>query len=292
MKNSRFLPNSLVNMTNLFDFRENGFCRNLYRRDSIEQYKTNEESFMGRNSMYMDIISEIYRKSMNWLERKYEKIGFTPLQASILQIVVEARRIRQDEVVKRLAVDKSVVSKAVGTLVSDGYIRKRPSKQDKRVHILSPTEFTKDSLYPRLSKVSYTLEKTLTQLLDPQEEDQLHSLMEKVQSRLDLLEWMQVQEEFVSYDSNQTADISPAMWEAMKNVDIRFVDKSTLVDLNDVVVDNSKPVPERIRDFVTQIKNPYCFRMGDVVVKIRYKENGPTFQEAFDDMLWAAYRGR
>lgn len=71
-------------------------------------------------------------------------------------------------------------------------------------------------------------------------------------------------------------------WE---DIDIRNVDKSSLVDLNTVVIDESLPVSERISSFVQQIKNPYCFRVGNVAVKVRYKENGPSFQQNFEDLL-------
>lgn len=71
----------------------------------------------------------------------------------------------------------------------------------------------------------------------------------------------------------------------MKDIDIRTVDKNQLVDLNSVVIDESKPVEERILSFIQQIRNPYCFRVGDVAVKVVYKENGPTFQQNLEDML-------
>lgn len=71
----------------------------------------------------------------------------------------------------------------------------------------------------------------------------------------------------------------------MKDVDIRTVERSQLVDLNSVVIDEAKPIAERMEAFIRQIKNPYCFRVGDVAVKVVYKENGPTFQQNFEEML-------
>lgn len=71
----------------------------------------------------------------------------------------------------------------------------------------------------------------------------------------------------------------------MKDIDIRTVDKNQLIDLNSVEIDESKPVEERILSFIQQIRNPYCFRVGDVAVKVVYKENGPTFQQNLEDML-------
>lgn len=71
----------------------------------------------------------------------------------------------------------------------------------------------------------------------------------------------------------------------MKDVDIRTVNCSQLVDLNTVVIDENQSVEERLKSFIEQIKNPYCFRVGDIAVKVVYKENGPTFQQNFEEML-------
>ena len=56
------------------------------------------------------------------------------------------------------------------------------------------------------------------------------------------------------------------------------VDKSIdeLVDIRDV---------KQQGFFLQQIKNPYCFRVGDVVVNVAYTEGGPTLNDCFADML-------
>lgn len=71
----------------------------------------------------------------------------------------------------------------------------------------------------------------------------------------------------------------------MKDVNIRDVDKDNLVDLNSVTIDETLPVAERVASFVAQIKNPYCFRIGDVKVKVVYKDDGPTFQQNLIDLM-------
>ena len=73
--------------------------------------------------------------------------------------------------------------------------------------------------------------------------------------------------------------------ESLKLVDVQTVEKESLVDLNTVCIDDTKPVPERISSFLEQIKNPYCFRIGDIVVKVNYKPTGPTFQQNFEELL-------
>ena len=72
---------------------------------------------------------------------------------------------------------------------------------------------------------------------------------------------------------------------SMKDVDIRSVDKSNLVDLETIQIDSSKPVQERIQSFLQQIQNPYCFRIGEVAVKVNYRSDGPSFQQNFEDVL-------
>ena len=82
---------------------------------------------------------------------------------------------------------------------------------------------------------------------------------------------------------NQEKSISNNI--TMKDVDIRTVERDKLVDLTSVIIDTDKPVEERVRTFIEQIKNPYCFKVGDIAVKVVYKENGPTFQQSFEEML-------
>lgn len=72
---------------------------------------------------------------------------------------------------------------------------------------------------------------------------------------------------------------------AMKDIDIRSVDKSNLVDLDTIQIDSTKPVQERIQSFLQQIQNPYCFRIGEVAVKVNYRSDGPSFQQNFEDVL-------
>ena len=56
-------------------------------------------------------------------------------------------------------------------------------------------------------------------------------------------------------------------FEMLKSVDIKNVDKGSLIDLDVVQIDDTRPVSERILSFLQQVKNPYCFRIGDVAVK-------------------------
>ncbi len=70
--------------------------------------------------------------------------------------------------------------------------------------------------------------------------------------------------------------------EEMKNVDIRTVDPETLVDVTKIQIDDSLPKEERLKEFLRQVKNPYCFRLGNVIVKNTYSGDGVTLKERFE----------
>ena len=70
--------------------------------------------------------------------------------------------------------------------------------------------------------------------------------------------------------------------EEMKNVDVRTVDRDSLVDINEIEIDDNLPPKGRTEAFLRQIKNPYCFRVGKVVVKNVYSDDGVSLQERFE----------
>ena len=61
--------------------------------------------------------------------------------------------------------------------------------------------------------------------------------------------------------------------------------QETLVDIRDVKLDSSMSQTERIQSYLKQIKNPYCFRVGDVVVNVAYTKGDATLNDCFADML-------
>lgn len=54
----------------------------------------------------------------------------------------------------------------------------------------------------------------------------------------------------------------------MQEVDPAVYDIDDLVDLRDVTIDRSLPLRERFLDFVSQVKNPYLFKVGPIIVKL------------------------
>lgn len=70
--------------------------------------------------------------------------------------------------------------------------------------------------------------------------------------------------------------------EEMKSVDVRTVDRDALVDVTRIHIGEGLTKEERMKEFVRQVKNPYCFRVGDVVVKNVYSGDGVSLRERFE----------
>ena len=64
--------------------------------------------------------------------------------------------------------------------------------------------------------------------------------------------------------------ITASELEAMKNIDVRDVDKSSLIDISDINIDESLPYEERIADYIDQIKNPYCYCDHGMIIKLEF----------------------
>ena len=59
----------------------------------------------------------------------------------------------------------------------------------------------------------------------------------------------------------------------------------SLVDISDVKNDRSKPVEERMKSYVEQIKNPYLFKVGNTIVRVSYANTQATINDNFVNLL-------
>lgn len=71
-----------------------------------------------------------------------------------------------------------------------------------------------------------------------------------------------------------------------KDADWRSIDISELTDIRTVDIDTEKPLLFRIIDYVNQVRNPYCFRVGDVKVRMRFADTDRTLTDNFVDMFF------
>ena len=64
-----------------------------------------------------------------------------------------------------------------------------------------------------------------------------------------------------------------------EKIDIRSVDRSKLRNLDQVKIDTSLPCEQRVKNFVEQIGNPYCYMDGDVVVSLGFSNTGTCLKD-------------
>ncbi len=70
----------------------------------------------------------------------------------------------------------------------------------------------------------------------------------------------------------------------MKSVDLRKVDRATLVDRSKVRINPDAPVEQRVQEWIEQLGNPYIYLDGGIVVKLSFAENGPSIEERINSL--------
>ena len=59
----------------------------------------------------------------------------------------------------------------------------------------------------------------------------------------------------------------------------------TLVDINDISVNKDLTKPERIKEYIRQIKNPYRFKCGNFVVTAKYSDKGLSIEDCLQSII-------
>lgn len=65
----------------------------------------------------------------------------------------------------------------------------------------------------------------------------------------------------------------------MASVDIQKVSKEELVDVSGFRFDLQVPRELRAAYLLNAIGNPYCFRVGELSVKLEFADNAPSLQD-------------
>lgn len=58
-----------------------------------------------------------------------------------------------------------------------------------------------------------------------------------------------------------------------------------LTDISKIRIDRNRTVERRKKQFLRAAKNPYLVKVGDTMVKIKFANNGVSFEEAFENLL-------
>lgn len=70
----------------------------------------------------------------------------------------------------------------------------------------------------------------------------------------------------------------------LSEVSICNSDHNELIDINTISIEEKDPV-QRFLKFIEQIRNPYCYRCGDIGVKIEFDESLPYLEPTLIEFL-------
>lgn len=73
----------------------------------------------------------------------------------------------------------------------------------------------------------------------------------------------------------------------MKAIDPRTVDKKRLIDRSQIRIDPSQPVEQRVRDWISQLGNPYVYLDGGIVVKLSFADKKASIEDRINSLYLA-----
>lgn len=71
----------------------------------------------------------------------------------------------------------------------------------------------------------------------------------------------------------------------MKSLTPESVDPKTLTDIGDVVIDPALTPEQKLVSFFEQIRNPYLYRCGKIIVKISYSDTSYTLEDRLEQYI-------
>ena len=74
-----------------------------------------------------------------------------------------------------------------------------------------------------------------------------------------------------------------------KNIKHEDINPDDVDELSSIKIDRRKSSDERILDFLTQVKNPYVFKVNGKLVRMSFSENGTTADDCLTRVLENLY---
>lgn len=121
-------------------------------------------------------ISILYRKSHIWLNNGCAQYSLTAAQAVVILIVCDYDGLTQDEITKRLALDKSVIAKTVTKLEERGFLIRTVNAKDKRTYDIRPTDEAR-RVYPFVREQLDVCFQRMTQNMTDSEKKEFQRLL-------------------------------------------------------------------------------------------------------------------
>ena len=136
----------------------------------------------------MHHVTDIARCAALYRQEELASLGLKSCHASYLDAICERPGITQDQLARRIFINKSNVARQLVILEEDGFVERKPSPEDKRAILVYPTQKALDTL-PAIRQMFRTWEELVAQDLTPEEHELVGKLLWKMRTRA--AEWME-----------------------------------------------------------------------------------------------------
>ena len=136
----------------------------------------------------MHHITDIARCAALYRQEELAALNLKSCHASYLDTICSCPGITQDQLARRIFINKSNVARQLVVLEEDGFVERRPSTEDKRAIRLFPTEKALAAM-PEITRIFRCWEAFVAQDLTGPERKALVFMLEKLKSRS--ADWME-----------------------------------------------------------------------------------------------------
>lgn len=133
-------------------------------------------------------ITDIARCAAQYRSEALAPLGLKSCHGSYLSVICACPGITQDQLAKRIFINKSNVARQLAILEEGGFVERRGCCEDKRAIRVYPTEKAL-SIQPEINGILAHWEQRLTQALTQTEKEQLGQMLCKM--KLCAAEWME-----------------------------------------------------------------------------------------------------
>ncbi|MBA4603075.1 MarR family winged helix-turn-helix transcriptional regulator [Thermoactinomyces mirandus] len=124
-------------------------------------------------------ISTIHRYSMIYKARKFMDVGIGSGQLGFLGVLYRKDGISQDELARKLNIDKTTTARALQKLEKQGFVSRKPSERDRRINLVFLTEKA-FALEPMIKSVMKQWTEILVQGFTDDERTQLLDMLKRI----------------------------------------------------------------------------------------------------------------
>lgn len=132
-------------------------------------------------------ITDIARCAAQYRTEELASLGLKACHGSYLAQICGCPGITQDQLARRIFINKSNVARQLAVLEEDGFVERRPCPEDKRAMRVYPTQKALDAM-PAIHKILLHWEELLTQDLSEEEKLLLAKMLCKMKKQA--AQWM------------------------------------------------------------------------------------------------------